>query len=202
MSIPERFYRIARHKLSEIKDRIDQWDEEAKADPAEQERRRKAAARVNAKHELEDAMGDPGVPSRQPSADSGPAPLKPEPRLRTPEQIAGGHRGTDFRGQTGGAASTQSANQPDPLEYHYRLMGVEPGMEFSTVQAAYNKLTARADPGRFPAGSNEAREAQAIRDRAETSYRILRDALDPTSRRFDLIELDDRPADDSAPRRA
>ena len=28
MSIPERFYRIAKHKFSEIKDRVDRWDEE------------------------------------------------------------------------------------------------------------------------------------------------------------------------------
>jgi hypothetical protein len=79
---------------------------------------------------------------------------------------------------------------PDPLAYHYKLLGVEPGADFAVVQAEYNKLAARAEPSRFPAGSPEERQAQELRKRLDDSFKLLREALDPTARRFDLLEFD------------
>ena len=176
MSIPERFYRIAKHKFSEIRDRVDRWDEEAQE--AETVSLRKGETRTDARRELKDALRSP-------------APTKPEgiqpaqaSTLRSPEEIRR-------------AAAPMSATSPpafgvqtDVLTFHYRLLGVEPGTEFSEVQAAYNKLAARCDPARFPAHSTEAQEAERIRKRLEDSYKVLRDALDATARRFDLLEFD------------
>ena len=123
---------------------------------------------------------------------TGPAPRErsaipsqtPLPR-RTPEEIS---RGSLPQTAPPPAANTAAVSQSDPLLYHYRLLGVEQGADFVTIQAAYNKLAARCDPSRFPAGSSEEHEAQEIRKRLEASYQALRDVLDPTARRFVLIE--------------
>ena len=186
MSINERFSRIVRHKLSEIRDRFDQLDEEAQQDPAEIERRRKAAVRAEARRELDDAMEE-GIAAtpKSGSVDVAPVPLRPTGQRRTPEEIARAGRPIATSGET---------NMPDPLLYHYRLLGVESGSDFAAVQAAYNNLAARCDSSRFPAGSAEAREAETIRQRLEVSYKTLRDALDATAHRFGLLEFDDRPA--------
>jgi hypothetical protein len=174
MSIPERFYRIAKHKFSEIRDRVDRWDEEAQE--ADAATIRKAEARPNAQRELKDALH--AASSAQPES----LPPAQASTLRSPEEIRR-------------AASAASSNfQSDPLAIHYRLLGVESGADFVEVQAAYNKLAARCDPARFPVNSVEAQEAERIRKRLEDSYRTLRDALDSTARRFDLLEFDGPPA--------
>ncbi len=174
MSIPERFYRIAKHKFSEIRDRVDRWDDEAQE--AEATSARKADSKGDARRELKDAMSAPTAVR----PDGGAKPLSGVP-LRTPDEIR--------RGVSPTVGSAMS-NQPDPLTFHYRLLGVEPGMEFADVQAAYDKLSARCDPARFPLHSTEAQEAERIRKRLEDSYKVLRDALDSTARRFDLLEFD------------
>jgi DnaJ-domain-containing protein 1 len=177
MSIPERFYRIAKHKFSEIRDRVDRWDEEAQE--AETDILRKAEKQTDARSELKDALRNTAPP---PKSDKIPA--AQASTLRTPDEI---RRAAAPMTNTAAAMSSQ---QPDPLDFHYRLLGVEPGTEFSEVQAAYNKLAARCDPARFPANSTEAQEAERIRKRLEDSYKVLRDALDSTARRFDLLEFD------------
>lgn len=193
MSIPERLTRIVRHKISEMKDRFDQMDEEALQDPAEIERLRRAQARSDAKQELEESLTDPA-----PALDRGggkvdlPAqPLKPQPARRTPQQIATPSSGS---ANTANSSASGQHSQVDPLDYHYRMLGLEPGSDFGDVQNAYNGLAARTDPDRFPAGSREARELDDIRQRLENSYRALRDALDATAHRFGLLEFDANPA--------
>ncbi len=174
MSIPERFYRIARHKFSEIRDRVDRWDDEAhEADAAGLS---KVESRVDASRELREAMTNPS-PNRP---DIAPKPLG-SPSIRTHDEIRRG---------ASPAPVAQSSPQHDPLLSHYRLLGVEPGTEFTEVYSAYNKLAARCDPARFPVNSQEAKEAERIRTRLEDSYKVLRDALDSTARRFDLLEFD------------
>lgn len=202
MSIPERLSRIVRHKISEMKDRFDQMDEEALADPAEMERLRRAESRLEAKRELEEAMTQP-APNPSPSAQSKNStskvdlpdrPLAPTTR-RTPQQIveSAGSRSDSSYANSQTNASVMQQGQ-DPMDYHYRMLGLEPGCGFSDVQNAYNGLAARTDPSRFPAGSQEAGELEDIRQRLEISYRALRDALDSTAHRFGLLEFDADPA--------
>ncbi len=173
MSIPERFYRIAKHKFSEIRDRVDRWDEEA--EEAETAKLRKAETRTDSQRELKDALRSP-TPTK-----SDAVPPAHASTLRSPDEIR--------RGATPTPANTPMG-LPDPLVFHYNLLGVEPGTEFTEVQAAYNRLAARCDPARFPAQSTEAQEVERIRKRLEESYKVLRDALDATARRFDLLEFD------------
>lgn len=206
MSIPDRFYRIAKHKLGEVKDWFDKVDEEEEEDAL---RKRRADPRADARRELSDSVAaspannasgsssnSASVSPSRPSASSG-IPMSPP---RTPQDYARGGRpatsGYSGNGGTGGTppnTGTTSSSQPDPLDYHYKLLGLESGADFAAVQAAYSKLSARSDPSRFPAGSSDARAAQQIRHRLDTSFKTLREALDTTAARFGLLEFDDAP---------
>jgi hypothetical protein len=194
MSIPQRFYRIARYKLSELKERFDRMDEEARVDWEADQKRRHGQYSTDARRELDDAVeGSPSPPAaaapERPAATPGPLPR------RTPDEIARGVRPPAPSPAPRATVPSQTAGPvpPDPLLYHYRLLGVEPGSDFTAVQGAYNRLAARCDSSRFPAGSKEEREARQIRERLEGAFQALRDALDPTARRFDLLEFDDAP---------
>lgn len=177
MSLPERLYRIAKHKIGELKDQFDQMGEDAELDPEVAEKRRKAQSRKEARRELDDSLTEgvdnAPVTSNRPSAGTAAPAVR-----RTPEQIARG------------ASAGQSSVQADPLEAHYRLLGVETGADLPTVQAAYQQKLARLDSLATPAaGSEEAQQAQALRERLHTAFQALKEALDPTARRFDLLEI-------------
>jgi hypothetical protein len=184
MSIPDRFGRIVKHKLGELKEWFDHVDEEreAKEDVEPVQRR----GRSDARRELDDALQAPLPSSASRGADR-PAPPSSLPR-RTPEEIARGQQPRAGNAASGAAAGQPGA--PDPLDYHYRLFKLEPGADFAAVQAAYNKLAARCEPSRFPAGSPEESQAREIRQRLDASFKELRDVLDTTARRFDLLEFD------------
>lgn len=202
MSIPDRFYRIAKHKLGEVKDWFDKVDEEEEEDARE---KRRANPREDARRELSDTLtpsgnsaSGTGINSLRASSPSS-VPVNPP---RTPQDYArGGHpasrAGSGYStspGGSNGSGNNYSANsQPDPLDYHYKLLGLESGADFAAVQAAYNKLAARSDPSRFPAGSSDALAAQQIRQRLDTSFKTLRESLDTTAARFGLLEFDDEP---------
>ena len=210
MSIPDRFARIARHKFNEIKDRIDQWDAEAEERDAAKSRRESDANR--AKRELDDAIEEPRA---FPNAANESGGTRPAPR--TPAEIARGVSNPNYAPQTpapsnsgplgrtlsnGGSGDSGGAgaqDSGDALDYHYRLLGVEPGSDFSAVEAAYDKYAARAEPSRFTAGSKEAQDAAKIRAKLDASFEILRDALDVTARRFGLLDFDDKPAGNASP---
>ena len=220
MSIPDRFARIARHKFNEIKDRIDQWDTEAE-ERADAKTRRQSDAKSEAgraSRELDDSLTEPRAFPKEngESGASRPAPRTPaeiargvgnpnrEP-LNSPASGSGPLGKTLANGSSGGAggnggnngAGTQEGDAS--LDYHYRLLGVEPGDDFGAVQESYKKLAARCEPSRFPAGSKEAQDVEAIRKKLDASFEILRDALDVTARRFGLLDFDDAPVNGAAP---
>ncbi len=177
-SIPQRFGRIALHKFHEFKRRIEELDEDALRElEAEQQKSRETAT---AKRELDDAVGDSTRYDSRPSE----TPARP----RTPEQIATGTRAESVPQFS--RPVTQPVHGSDTLAFHYQLLGVENGADFVTVQGAYKKLAARCDPARFPADSDEAKQAATLRERLDASYKVLREALDFTARRFDLLEFD------------
>ena len=181
MSFSRRLRTIALSQIQAIQERLNRIDAEA-AEEAEQKRYRK-----DAQNEIDDPTD-----IRRP--------------MRTPEEIASGKpRSTGNRP----AASPPSvapvtrpvarpeafesavvASQPSPLSTHYKVLGVEDGADFGTVQAAYNKLAARCDSARFPEGSEDRKMAEAIRSRVDAAYEALRDALDSTAGRFDKLEFE------------
>jgi hypothetical protein len=185
MSIPERFYRIARSKFHELRDRIEDMD--ARALEAEERREVQSSQRRNfrdeALRELNSSAGD--EMARKAAPVNAPDLGGVRPAMRTPDEIRQGV-------PAGSARNASHANQTeyDPLTPHYRLLGLESGADFMAVQAAYHRLLARCDASRFPVGTTEAREAEQIRTRLEETFKVLKDALDPVSRRFDILEID------------
>ena len=184
MSIPQRLYRIARHKLEEVKLRLDTLDEEALRELEREQAR--ARQKTDAQRELDDAMifSSDNNSSRTSPSPTGYPPRKPEipnnvpnngTRLRTPQEIANG--------------KITPQPQEENLDFHYLRLGLTPGADYLDVQAAYTRFAERCDPSRFPAGSQEEQEAKQIKARLDESYHALRDVLDPMARRFDLLEL-------------
>lgn len=71
----------------------------------------------------------------------------------------------------------------------YRRLGLEPGADLPAVEAAWRGLASRADPKRFPSGSDEERRAAEILGSLNEAYARLREALNPTEGRFGQLEL-------------
>jgi preprotein translocase subunit Sec63 len=79
---------------------------------------------------------------------------------------------------------------PASLHLHYKVLGLEDGADFASVQSTYNKLASRCDPTRFPEGTEDRKMAEGIKARVDAAYQALRDALDSTAGRFDKLELE------------
>src|SRR5579863_2661685 len=124
MSIPQRFYRIARYKLSELKDRFDRMDAEAQEDWEAEQKRRQNQYSEDARRELNDVLsGSSGAPPASAARSDRAAPAGPLPR-RTPEEIARGVRpASPATVAPPTAPATDVTPAPDPLLYHYRLLG-------------------------------------------------------------------------------
>jgi len=151
-------------------------NEDIELDPEVLARIQRSQARKSAREELADVLEE--VPPAH--ALSAPAP-RTAAGLRTPDEIRGG---APYH-----APPAVAPVQDDGLAAHYRLLGVEQGADFATVQAVYDKLSSRCSPDKFPPGSPEAAEAQDIHNRLEATYKALREALDPTARRFDMLDI-------------
>jgi len=92
----------------------------------------------------------------------------------------------------GAAAASTGATQAaeDPNASDYRVLGVPVGGDFAQVEAAYETLSRRCDPRRFPDGSAEEKDAERILARVNMAYEALRNRLDPTTNRFGKLELE------------
>ncbi len=75
------------------------------------------------------------------------------------------------------------------LAADYRLLGLEPGTDLDTVEAAWRTLAQRADPKRFPAGSPEEKRAADILKSINQAYARIRESVNPTEGRFGRLEL-------------
>ena len=80
--------------------------------------------------------------------------------------------------------------QVDPNEWARKVLGVSTGADFSEIRKSFERLNNRSDPSKFPAGSNEAKQASEIQGRVQKAYAILTDSLDPTEKRFKSLEID------------
>lgn len=87
------------------------------------------------------------------------------------------------------APAASPASQTDPVQTAYKILGVPPGADFLTVQAAANKLRDRCAPSRFADGTQEQAEARMILQKVEEAYQVLQNALDRSAGRFDKLEI-------------
>ncbi len=166
MSISQRIYRIAKSQINSIRERLEQFDREMTEGAGGED---ELSAEASARKELADAIPMPKAAPRPPVS---------YPRVSPPVTTSN---------------LPKTANPPpvetNPLAPHYRLFGLEPDADFEAVQSAYQRLKSRCDPSRFPNGSEEQHQATEILQRMEAAYSTLRQSLDPTSGRFDKLEL-------------
>ena len=71
----------------------------------------------------------------------------------------------------------------------YRTLGIDPGAALGQVESAWRELARRADPKRFPAGSEEEKHAADILKRINAAYARIREHINPTEGRFGRLEL-------------
>lgn len=71
----------------------------------------------------------------------------------------------------------------------YRTLAISTGAALEQVEAAWRELALRADPKRFPAGSEEEKRAADILKRINAAYARIREHLNPTEGRFGQLEL-------------
>ncbi len=133
-------------------------------------------AELNARRELEEYL--------QPGGGLGES-LSPEVPMRTDVTT----ELTPEAPRAGQERATSAPALPADLQAHYRLLGIPPSADLRQAQEAYRQLVERADPARFPEGSEERQRAERIRQRIQEAYDAVRQHLDPTSARFDRLEI-------------
>jgi len=79
--------------------------------------------------------------------------------------------------------------QIDALAQDYLTLGVRVGSDLEAVEAAWRLLARRADPKRFPAGSDEEKRAGELLAQINESYTRIRESVNPTEGRFGRLEL-------------
>lgn len=78
---------------------------------------------------------------------------------------------------------------PADVQTSFRLLGLPPNATLEQLETTYAHLMKRADPTRFPEGSEERRRAEEIRHKIESAYRAARDYMDSTYARMRRINL-------------
>jgi hypothetical protein len=170
MSIPDRIVKISKTYMGQVRDRIDGALSE----------------REDALRELE---GDADRPTRPSSMDKADDIMR-----RAEEKVAAARREMDASRELRPASSSATPTvMPTPSASveeasHYKVLGIPPGSDYSTVQSAYEKLSRRLDATRFENETDRA-EAARILERVNVAYDALRSQLDPTTNRFGKLEL-------------
>ena len=111
-----------------------------------------------------------------------------DPMTRAQAKISAA-RGETVARREAAPAGQNAPGVSDPIQTAYKIIGVLPGSDYLTVQAAVNRLRERCAPSRFPNGSVEQSESQMILQKVEEAYQILQKELDPGAGRFDKLEL-------------
>lgn len=172
MSIPDRIGRLGKAYVGAIKDKIDSELSEREA----------------ALDELDGGSPRRGKPVPPPPASE----LSDVDSLmrRAEEKIAAARHGLKAQEELAPTSAVATASlESQPLAADYRLLGLTTGASLADVQAAYDDLTRRSDPKRFPDGSQEQAQAQRILERVTLAYENIRRENNPTEDRFAKLEL-------------
>ncbi len=183
-NIPSRVFRLGKAYLNKVRDRVD-----AELTDAESELQAEADRPL------------PGGGTRPAREDASPEAAF----TRAQQKIRAAQARIDAHGETGNAAErvSEATSSPsasaDPNASDFRVLGIALDAGWDDVLGAYEKITRRCDPRRFPDGSAEQKEAGRILERVNTAYDNLRKRLDPTESRFARLEFDAGSAAPSGP---
>lgn len=164
MGITRRIRRIIKGYMKTARERLDELE-----------------AELNARRELEDYL--------EPGGSTG-VNLPPETALPPADAPAAASETRTMQPSVEqGTIKSNAPQMPSDLLAHFRLLGIPPNADIRQAQEAYKQLMERANPERFPEGSEERRRAEQICQRIQQAYDAVRQYLDPTSARFDRLEI-------------
>lgn len=180
-NIPSRVFRLGKAYLNKVRDRVD-----AELTDAESE------LQAEADRPLPGGGTRPGREDASPEA----AFTRAQQKIRAAQariDAQGESRGTEAAAgvaPAGSAGQSVAAAAPDPNASDFRVLGIASDAGWDDVLGAYEKITRRCDPRRFPDGSAEQKDAGRILERVNAAYDNLRKRLDPTESRFARLEFD------------
>ncbi|MBB6051476.1 hypothetical protein [Armatimonas rosea] len=173
MSIPDRLGRLGKAYVGAIKDKIE----------SELSEREAAVSELDGGEARRGKAVPPPPASELSDLDS--------LMRRAEEKIAAARQGLEAREELAPTAKAAAVAPVDtnPLASDYRVLGLSAGASLAEVQAAYDDLTRRSDPKRFPEGSQEQAQARRILERVILAYDNIRRENNPTEDRFAKLEL-------------
>ncbi len=87
-------------------------------------------------------------------------------------------------------APSELLPEVDQLVVARKILGIPEGCAYSELRKAYDRLNKRADPARFPEGSQEREHAAELQRRVNLAYTKLADQYSETERRFKSLEIE------------
>ena len=114
--------------------------------------------------------------------------LTPDDRRRALDELRA-TRGSSDKAPAETASSSPVHEFSHELLKSYKTLGLQPPSEPAIVEREWRRLAERADPKRFPAGSEEERRAADILNSINDAYAKIREHLNPTEGRFGRLEL-------------
>lgn len=72
----------------------------------------------------------------------------------------------------------------------YRILNLTPRSTSRELKKAYNRLSERSQPDKFPEGSEERKKAAILHLRVQEAYELLLPVLDPRSKRFQSLDVE------------
>jgi len=86
------------------------------------------------------------------------------------------------------------SSQGEPLasreERARRILGVTPDSNFDDIRRAFERLSKRGDPTRFPLNSEEREHAASIQKSVQWAYGVLTANIDANEKRFRSLEIE------------
>lgn len=161
--ISSRLFKIGKAYLDAARSRIDEIDRDAQSE----------LSRI--------------YPNSDPSARGLPRPGPDDPFDRAEAKITNTH---SVSGTQHSVLTSADSSAASPVDVAFRTIGVSPGSDYATVEAAVVKLRRRCSPSAFPAGSIEQSQAADILDKVESSLSIIQTHYNLAAQnRFDKLEF-------------
>ncbi len=191
MGIPNRLYNIAKSQLDKAVERWQEIDTKAQqeidsymashTDTNQQSSWERALSKINA--------GAAESELRPASAKIDDKELLPQPDLAALEAKVAASGTLQNASPAPQLNPTQAQERTRALIGAYKMLGLEPGANWTAVRDSYNSLRERASPDRFAANTPEQETAVNIQRRIDAAYMMISGALAPSGDRFDRLEL-------------
>ena len=111
-------------------------------------------------------------------------------RMQDVEEIKATEELQTFSGKTQKSTEILSINQDDPKKLARQILGVSEFVSHEELRSTYERLYIRSTPSNFQEGSEEQKIAGEIHQKVKWAYDQLEQELNPTVKRFRLLEIE------------